>query len=63
MRVLNWAVQGTGYTSVLNWEAQVESDRVCAIRDVSSMHEAARRLHALGPRWVLLKGGEMQGTR
>ena len=26
-----------------------------------AMREAARRLHALGPRWVVVKGGHMQG--
>ncbi|WP_127586679.1 bifunctional hydroxymethylpyrimidine kinase/phosphomethylpyrimidine kinase [Paenibacillus koleovorans] len=30
-------------------------------RDVDGMIEAARRLHALGPRHVLVKGGHMQG--
>ena len=25
------------------------------------MREAARRLHALGPRWVLVKGGHLEG--
>lgn len=29
--------------------------------NVPSMHEAARALHALGPRWVLIKGGHLPG--
>ena len=32
-----------------------------AIRDLAAMHAAAVRLHALGPRWVLLKGGHLEG--
>lgn len=32
-----------------------------AIADLDGMVDAARRLHALGPRYVLLKGGHMDG--
>jgi hydroxymethylpyrimidine/phosphomethylpyrimidine kinase len=32
-----------------------------AIRDVPAMHEAARALHAMGPRAVLVKGGHLPG--
>jgi hydroxymethylpyrimidine/phosphomethylpyrimidine kinase len=31
------------------------------IRTPEEMREAARRLHALGPRWVVVKGGHMGG--
>ena len=31
------------------------------IRGVADMHEAARRIHALGPRVVLVKGGHLDG--
>jgi hydroxymethylpyrimidine/phosphomethylpyrimidine kinase len=31
------------------------------VRDVPGMHEAARRLHDLGPRWALVKGGHLPG--
>ncbi|MFZ5492820.1 MAG: bifunctional hydroxymethylpyrimidine kinase/phosphomethylpyrimidine kinase [Pseudomonadota bacterium] len=30
-------------------------------RDLPAMRDAARALHALGPRWVLLKGGHLPG--
>jgi hydroxymethylpyrimidine/phosphomethylpyrimidine kinase len=32
-----------------------------AIPDVAAMHEAARALHAMGPRAVLVKGGHLRG--
>jgi len=32
-----------------------------AVHDRAGQHEAARRLHALGPRWVLVKGGHLAG--
>ena len=32
------------------------------IRTRDEMHAAARRLHALGPRWVVVKGGHMGGA-
>ncbi len=32
-----------------------------SIRTPDEMREAARRLHALGPRWVVVKGGHMGG--
>lgn len=32
------------------------------IGDVPAMRAAARRLHALGPRWVLLKGGHLESA-
>lgn len=32
-----------------------------AVSDEAGMREAARRLHALGPRWVLVKGGHLAG--
>lgn len=31
------------------------------VRDVAQMREAARRLHDLGPAWVLVKGGHLEG--
>lgn len=31
------------------------------VGDLAQMREAARRLHALGPRWVLVKGGHLPG--
>ncbi|PYR56429.1 MAG: bifunctional hydroxymethylpyrimidine kinase/phosphomethylpyrimidine kinase, partial [Acidobacteria bacterium] len=31
------------------------------IRGVADMHDAARRIHALGPRVVLVKGGHLDG--
>lgn len=31
------------------------------VADEAGMREAARRLHALGPRWVLVKGGHLAG--
>jgi len=31
------------------------------ISDLAAMHAAAARLHKLGPRWVLLKGGHLEG--
>jgi hydroxymethylpyrimidine/phosphomethylpyrimidine kinase len=33
-----------------------------AITDVTGMVEAARRIHALGPVWVLVKGGHLPGV-
>ena len=33
------------------------------IRTTEDMHEAARRIHAMGPRYVLLKGGHLPGDR
>ena len=37
-------------------------DGSCTIASLAAMHDAARRLHAaLGPRWVLLKGGHLEG--
>jgi len=33
-----------------------------SVQDVAGMREAARRLHALGPRWVLVKGGHLSGS-
>jgi hydroxymethylpyrimidine/phosphomethylpyrimidine kinase len=45
------------------WEAAilagVEPD---ALRDVDDMIEVARRLHKLGSRWVLVKGGHLPGV-
>ncbi len=32
-----------------------------AVGDLESMREAARRIRALGPRWVLVKGGHLAG--
>ena len=32
-----------------------------AVREVADMEEAARALHALGPKWVLVKGGHLAG--
>ncbi len=32
------------------------------IRTLDDMREAAKRLHALGPRWVVVKGGHMGGA-
>jgi hydroxymethylpyrimidine/phosphomethylpyrimidine kinase len=32
------------------------------VNDAADMRSAARRLHALGPRWVLVKGGHLAGT-
>jgi hydroxymethylpyrimidine/phosphomethylpyrimidine kinase len=32
-----------------------------SVDDVAGMREAARRLHDLGPRWVLVKGGHLTG--
>jgi hydroxymethylpyrimidine/phosphomethylpyrimidine kinase len=32
------------------------------VQDREGMREAARRLHALGPRWVLVKGGHLAGS-
>jgi hydroxymethylpyrimidine/phosphomethylpyrimidine kinase len=31
------------------------------VADLEEMEEAARRIHALGPRWVLVKGGHLKG--
>ena len=31
------------------------------VRDIAGMREAAKRLHELGPRWVLVKGGHLGG--
>jgi hydroxymethylpyrimidine/phosphomethylpyrimidine kinase len=31
------------------------------VRDVDAMHEAARALHSMGPRAVLIKGGHLRG--
>ncbi len=33
------------------------------VADLEEMEEAARRIHALGPAWVLVKGGTSRGTR
>ena len=33
-----------------------------SILSLEEMHSAARRLHALGPRWVLLKGGHLESS-
>lgn len=33
----------------------------CAIETGAQVREAARRIHALGPRWVLMKGGHLEG--
>jgi hydroxymethylpyrimidine/phosphomethylpyrimidine kinase len=34
-----------------------------AVDDLAGMREAARALHALGPRWVLVKGGHLTGPQ
>jgi hydroxymethylpyrimidine/phosphomethylpyrimidine kinase len=31
------------------------------VADLESMEAAARKIHALGPRWVLVKGGHLKG--
>lgn len=31
------------------------------VDDVAGLHEAARAVHALGPKWVLIKGGHLTG--
>jgi hydroxymethylpyrimidine/phosphomethylpyrimidine kinase len=33
----------------------------CAVKRVEEMQEAARRIHDLGPRYVVVKGGHMEG--
>ena len=34
----------------------------CEVDDETGLREAAERIHALGPRYVLMKGGHMPGT-
>ncbi len=48
------------------WEAAllagVDPSTGTGIGDVPAMVEAARRIHALGPAWVLVKGGHLPGV-
>lgn len=41
----------------------VEASTLCGfpVRDLPAMKEAARAIHALGPRWVVVKGGHLDG--
>ena len=41
--------------------AEAEELSGMPVYDLASMREAARRIHALGPRWVLVKGGHLPG--
>jgi len=43
--------------------AEVELLTGARVRDADDLEPAARRLHALGPRWVLVKGGHLPGER
>lgn len=40
-----------------------EAEVLCGftVDNMESMREAARRIHALGPRWVVIKGGHLEG--
>jgi hydroxymethylpyrimidine/phosphomethylpyrimidine kinase len=42
---------------------EVEQLAGTAVRDRSDMEAAARAVHELGPRWVLIKGGHLPGAR
>ena len=33
----------------------------CTVKRIEEMQEAARRIHDLGPRYVVVKGGHMEG--
>jgi len=41
--------------------AEVEALTGFVVRSADDLPEAARRVHALGPRWVLIKGGHLPG--
>jgi hydroxymethylpyrimidine/phosphomethylpyrimidine kinase len=41
--------------------AEVEALTGFVVRDAADLPEAARRVHALGPGWVLIKGGHLPG--
>jgi hydroxymethylpyrimidine/phosphomethylpyrimidine kinase len=40
---------------------EVEQLTGVVVRDASGLREAAEAVHALGPRWVLVKGGHLEG--
>lgn len=42
--------------------AEVEALTGFVVRGASDLAEAAKRVHALGPRWVLVKGGHLPGA-
>lgn len=45
------------------WEAALLADTApTGAEDVGTMVEMARRIHELGPRWVLVKGGHLPGV-
>ncbi len=45
------------------WEAALLADRApTGHEDVEAMVDLARRIHELGPRWVLVKGGHLPGV-
>jgi hydroxymethylpyrimidine/phosphomethylpyrimidine kinase len=45
------------------WEAALLADRSpTGVEDVEAMAEMARRIHELGPSWVLVKGGHLPGV-
>ncbi len=45
------------------WEAALLADRSpTGVEDVEAMADLARRIHELGPSWVLVKGGHLPGV-
>ena len=45
------------------WEAALLADRTpTGVEDVETMADLARRIHELGPSWVLVKGGHLPGV-
>ncbi len=45
------------------WEAALLADRTpTGVEDVEAMVDMARRIHELGPSWVLVKGGHLPGV-
>jgi hydroxymethylpyrimidine/phosphomethylpyrimidine kinase len=45
------------------WEAALLADRApTGVEDVEAMADLARRIHQLGPTWVLVKGGHLPGV-
>jgi len=45
------------------WEAALLADRApTGVEDVDAMVDMARRIHELGPTWVLVKGGHLPGV-
>jgi hydroxymethylpyrimidine/phosphomethylpyrimidine kinase len=46
------------------WEAALLADRTpTGVEDVEAMADMARRIHQLGPSWVLVKGGHLPGVQ